>query len=39
MSLEDALTKEIQSWKGFEYPLREEPEVIDKSYYYHDEKH
>jgi hypothetical protein len=28
MSLEDALTKEIESWKGFEYALREENRIL-----------
>jgi hypothetical protein len=28
MSLEDALTKEIDSWKGFEYALREENRIL-----------
>ena len=28
MSLEDALTKELQSWKGFQYALREENRIL-----------
>jgi hypothetical protein len=28
MSLEDALTKEIKSWKGFQYALREENRIL-----------
>lgn len=28
MSLEDALTKEVQSWKGFQYALREENRIL-----------
>jgi hypothetical protein len=28
MSLKDALTKEIESWKGFEYALREENRIL-----------
>jgi hypothetical protein len=28
MSLENTLTKEIESWKGFEYALREENRIL-----------
>jgi hypothetical protein len=28
MSLEDAVTKEIELWKGFEYALREENRIL-----------